>query len=59
MGRWVKEMKPQPFAENSRPKTLDLNKGLGHGLVGEEESRQGQYSSWKVWLGSANAQPRS
>lgn len=25
MGRWVKEMEPEPFAENSGPKTLDLN----------------------------------
>lgn len=37
VGRWEKEMEPRPFAENSGPKTLDLNKGLGRGLVGEEK----------------------
>lgn len=37
VGRREKEMEPQPFAKNSGPKTLDLNKGLGHGFVGEEE----------------------
>lgn len=30
-------MEPEPFADYSGPKTLDVNRGAGHGLVGEEE----------------------
>lgn len=30
-------IEPEPFAENSRPGILDLNRGAAHGLVGEEE----------------------
>lgn len=53
-------IEPEPFAENSRPGILDLNRGTAHGLVGEEEKvKTGQYSRWQVWLGSANAQPQN
>lgn len=37
MGRWGKEIEPETFAENSGPKTLDLNRGAGRRLVGKED----------------------